>query len=266
MKTKTLLLLLSSVFLLLNACSPLTTIVSVSGEQPAPVEVVEVSDSSYQTITIDQVEVEVGDGSPIPVHVVVNGNLPDPCSQVEYTEIKQDGSNFNISLFATPDIGGPAVDGCIKDVLSFTMSIPLNMVDLPAGSYTVTVNGSSANFNLDTDNPTAVLRTADMPIIKEDVQVDAVTMNLGEGSPFPAHAVVSANLSNTCAQLSEVHVIREGFNFFIRLIADVPAEAKCNPDTLPFRLEVPLNIVGLEEGSYTVTVSGANTSFDLPIQ
>jgi len=55
-------------------------------------------------VTVDNVEVEVGVGSPIPVHVIVSGNLPDVCSQVEYTEIKQDGSNFIISLFATPTL------------------------------------------------------------------------------------------------------------------------------------------------------------------
>lgn len=265
MKTKTLSFLLLSLLLLLNACSPLTTIIGVSGEQPTPVEEVESWNRSYQPITIDQVEVEVGVGSPIPVHVIVSGNLPDPCSQVEYTEIKQDGSNFIITLYATPDIGGPAVDGCIKDTQPFTMSIPLNVVDLPAGSYMVTVNGSSADFKLDIANSTSTLRSADMPIVKDDIQVDDVTMDFGVGSPIPVHAFVSANLPNACAQLGEVRVHRDGTNFFIQLVADMPAQTDCNPDTLPFRLEVPLNVVGLEEGTYTVTVNGTSTSFDIPI-
>jgi hypothetical protein len=266
MKTKTLSFLLLSLFLLLNACSPLTTIVSVSGEQPTPVEEVESWNSNYQPITISSVEVEIGVGSPIPVHVIVDGNLPDPCSQVEHTEIKQNGSNFNITLFASPDIGGPAVDGCIKDPLPFKMGIPLNVVDLPAGSYTVTVNGSSMDFKLDTANSTSTLRTADMPIIKDDIQVDSVSIEHGFGSPIPVHAIVSANLPKACAQLGEVRVHHEGKNFFIRLVADIPAQTDCNPDTLPFRLEVPLNVVGLEEGSYTVAVNGVDTSFGFPIQ
>jgi len=265
MKTRTLSFLLLSLILLLNACSPLTTIVSVSGEQPAPVEEVESWNSNYQPITIYSVEIEVGVGSPIPVHVIVDGDLPDPCSQVEYTEIKQDGSNFIITLCATPDIGGPAMDGCIKDTLPFTMSIPLNVVDLPAGSYTVTVNGTRADFKLDTANSASTLRTADMPIIKDDIQVDTVSIDHGVGSPIPVHAVISANLPNSCAQLGEVRLHRDGYNFFIRLVADFPAQTDCNPDALPFRLEVPLNVVGLEEGPYTVTVNGTSTSFDFPI-
>ena len=262
MKTKTLLFLLLSLFLLLNACSPFTTIVSSPGEQPTPVEEVETWDSNYQPITIDQVEVEVGVGSPIPVFVYVSGFMPDPCSQVEHTEIKQDGSNFIITLFATPDMGGPAVDSCIKDPMYFTMSIPLNVVDLPAGSYSVTVNGSRADFKLDTANSTSPLLTTDMPFNKADVQVDAVNVEIGRGSPIPIHAVVSANLPNSCAQLGEVRVHRDETSFFVQLLAYVPAQTDCNPDTLPMRIEIPLNIAYAPEGPIVVNVNGVTASIN----
>ena len=264
MKIKTLSFLLLSLFLLLNACSPLTTIVSSSGEQPTPVESYDSVSAGYQPITVDQVEVEVGVGSPIPVHVIISGWMPDPCSQVEHTEIKQDGSNFIITLFATPDIGGPAVDGCIKDPMYFKMGIPLNVVDLPAGSYSVTVNGSRADFKLDTATSTSSLplRAADMPFNKADIQVDAVNVDIGRGSPLPIHAIVSANLPNACAQLGEVRVHRNETTFFVRLIAYVPAQTDCNPDTLPMRIEVPLNIAYAPEGPFEVNVNGATASFD----
>lgn len=261
MKTKTLAFLLLSLFLLLSACSPFT-IESSSGEQPTPVESYGWDPTGYQPITVDQVEVEVGVGSPIPVHVIVGGWMPDPCSQVEHTEIKQDGSNFIITLYATPDMGGPAVDSCIKDPMYFKMGIPLNVVDLPAGSYSVTVNGSRADFNLDTANSTSSLRTADMPFNKADIQVDAVSVDIGRGSPLPIHAIVSANLPNACAQLGEVRVHRDETTFFVRLIAYVPAQTDCNPDTLPMRVEIPLNIAFAPEGPYEVNVNGVTASFD----
>jgi len=262
MKIKNLSSLLLSLFLLLSACSPLTTIVSASGEQPTPVESYDSPSTDYQPITVDQVEVEVGVGSPIPVHVIVSGWMPDPCSQVEHTEIKQDGSNFIITLSATPDVGGPAVDGCIKDPMFFKMGIPLNVVDLPAGSYSVTVNGSRADFKLDTANSTSSLRTADMPFLKEDIKVDAVNVDIGRGSPLPIHAIVSANLPHACAQLGEVRVHRDETTFFVRLVAYVPAQTDCNPDTLPMRIEVPLNIAYAPEGPYEVNVNGVTASFD----
>ena len=262
MNTQTLSFLLLSLFLLLNACSPLTSIVSSSGQQPMPVESYDSASPDYQPVTVDQVEVEVGVGSPIPVHVIVSGRLPDPCSQVEHTEIKQDGSNFIITLFATPDVGGPAVDGCIKDAIPFKMGIPLNVIDLPAGSYSVTVNGSRADFKLDTANSTSSLPTADTPFVKDDIKVDSVNIDIGVGSPIPVHAIVSANLPNACAQLGEVRVHREGTTFFVRLVAYAPAQTECNPDTLPFRLEIPLNIIDLPEGPYEVNVNGVTASFD----
>ena len=262
MKTKILSFPLLSLFLLLNACSPLTTIVSVSGQQPTPIESFDSPSASYQHIRMDQVEVEVEIGSPIPVHVLVSGWMPDPCSQVEYTEIKQDGSNFIITLSATPDVGGPAVDGCIKDPMYFKMGIPLNVVDLPTGSYSVTVNGSRADFKLDTANSTSSLRAADMPYNKTDIQVDAVNVDIGRGSPLPVHAIVSANLPNACAQLGEVRVYRDETTFFVRLIAYVPTQTDCNPDALPMRVEVPLNIAYAPEGPYEVNVNGVTASFD----
>ena len=266
MKTKSPLPLLLSLLVLLNACSPFTTIVRSEGEPSTPVEEVVTFDSNYQPITVEQVEVEVGVGSPIPVHVIVVGWMPDPCSQVEHTEIKQDGSNFIISLFATPDIGGPAVDGCIKDPMYFTMSIPLNVVDLPAGSYSVTVNGSHAGFKLDTANSNSSLRTADTLFNKADIQVDDVNIEVGVGSPIPVHTIVSANLPNACAQLGEVRVHLDETTYFVQLVAYVPAETDCNPDTLPIRIEIPLNVAFAPEGPYEVNVNGASTTFVTSIQ
>lgn len=263
MKTKTLLpIFFTTAILFLSACSPFTTIVSSSGEQPTPVESYDPVSAGYQPITVDQVEVEVGVGSPIPVHVIVSGWMPDPCSQVEHTEIKQDGTNFIITLAATPDVGGPAVDGCIKDPMYFKMGIPLNVVDLPAGSYSVTVNGSRADFRLDTANSTSSLPTTVAPFSKTDIQVDAVNVDIGRGSPLPIYAIISANLPNACAQLGEVRVIRDGATFFVRLVAYVPAQTDCNPDTLPMRVEIPLNIAYAPEGPYEVNVNGVTASFD----
>ncbi len=265
MKIKTLFFLSLSLFLLLNACSPLTTIVSSSGQQPTPVQSEDTPSTGYQSVTVDDLNVEVGVGSPIPVFVHINGNLPDPCSQVEHTEIKQDGTNFIIALFATPDAGGPAVDGCIKDSIPFKMSIPLSVVDLPAGTYSVTVNGSRAEFELDNSITNSFLPTADLPISKGDIFVDDVRMEIGVGSPIPVHAVVSANLPSYCAQLGEVRLHRDGNDFYVRLLSYRLTETECNPDTLPIRLEIPLNVIGLEAGTYTVNVNGATSTFEVPI-
>ncbi len=258
MKTKLFLLLM--MILLLNACSPFAMVRS-SGEQPTSVESNSPVSTGYQALTVDDVQVEVGVGSPIPVFVHVSGNLPDLCSQVEYTEIKQEGSNFIIKLAATP-----YMEGCVRDTLPFQMSIPLSVVGLPGGTYSATVNGKRADFKLDTAGSDSLLQTAERSFAKADIKVDAVSVEHGVGSPIPTHAIVSANLPTSCAQLGEVRLHRAEKIFFVQLLAYLPAQADCNPDTLPFRLEVPLNIANLPEGTYEVNVNGAITTFDIPIQ
>jgi hypothetical protein len=258
MKTKILSLIVLSVILILHACSPFT-ISDLSGQQPTPEAAYASTSTGYQPVIVDHVEVEVGVGSPIPVIVHISGSLPDACSQIEYTEVKQDGSNFIISLSATP-----AADDCVKDALPFRMSIPLNVIDLPAGSYSATVNGSRADFELATGSSTTPvpLRTADMPVTKDDIQVDNVHIEIGNGSPIPVRAIVSGSLPNACAQLGEIRLHRADTTFFARLVAYGPVQSHCNPDTVPFRLEIPLNVVNLPEGPYEVNINGATASFD----
>lgn len=268
MKNKTISLILIALVVIIGAGAAFTAllgagvgslfmIASSSGDQSTPV-VESIPVTAYQPVDVDQVEAEVGVGSPIPVHVVVSGNLPDTCAQLEYTEIKQDGSTFLVTLSTVPFND----DGCIQDNLPFRILIPLNVVNLPAGSYTVDVNGSSADFELDTANTNSSLPTAGIVLSQDDIQVDDVNVEIGVGSPIPVHAIVSLSLPNTCAQLGEIRLHREGTNFYVRLIASIAERADCQADSIPFRAEIPLNIVNLPEGRYEVNVNGVTASFD----
>ena len=55
---------------------------------------------------------------------------------------------------------------------------------------------------------------------------------------------------------------REKTTFYIRLIAYSAEVSGCVQDSLPFRLEVPLNIVNLTEGPYEINVNGVTAQFD----
>ncbi len=256
MNTKYITLTILTLILILSACS------SLAPQNPSVEPTVPVVEGEYQPVDVDQVEVEVGVGSPIPVFVNITGNLPDPCSQVEFVQVLQDKSNFDITLFATPDVGGPAVDGCIKDPLPFKMSIPLNVIDLPAGDYSVTVNGSRADFSLDSGTSASSLPTVDSAFYKDDVQVDSLNIEIGRGSPLPVHAIVSLNLPNSCAQLGEIRIHRDGTTFLVRLVSYIIEGENCVEDSIPFRAEIPLNIAFAPEGPYEVNVNGVTASFD----
>jgi hypothetical protein len=256
MKSRSLLFLALVLIWMLNACSPFT-ITSTSGERPTPVTQTELA-PSYQAVDIDQAEVEVGVGSPIPVQVIVTGNLPDTCAQIELVQQKQEGSHFEITMSTIPS----NAEGCVQDTLPFRMMIPLNITNLPAGSYTVEVNGVGADFQLETGNTTSSQPAADTVIRKDDIEVANVNVEVGVGSPIPVHAIVGLNLPNTCAQLGEIRLHREGTVFYMSLIADITERADCKADSIPFLAEIPLNIVNLPERPYEVNANGVTASFD----
>ena len=253
MKTKILSFIAMALVLILNACSP-SALQSPSAEPPAPV-----SEGVYQPVDIDQVEAEVGVGSPIPVFVIVSGNLPDSCAQVEFIQVLHDQSGFHITLSTIPS----DAEGCVQDTLPFRIKLPLNVIGLPAGDHTVEVNNSRAGFSLDTDNAASTQFTFDNGFYKDDIEVDDLNIEIGQGSPIPVHAVVSLRLPYACAQLGEIRLHRDGTTFFVRLIAYVIEGNDCQADSIRFRAEIPLNIVNLPEGPYEVNVNGVTASFDL---
>jgi hypothetical protein len=257
MKIKYLIFFTLILILVLNACAPI--IPGAAGEQP-PAEIETQPAAGYQPVQVDQVQAEIGVGSPIPVQVNVTGNLPDSCAQIELVQQKQEGSHFEIAMSTIPS----NAEGCTlaRDTLPFRMMIPLNITNLPAGSYTVEVNGVGADFQLETGNTTSSQPAADTVIRKDDIQVDSVNVEIGVGSPIPVHAIVGLSLPNSCAQLGEIRLHREDKTFYVRLIADITERADCREDSIPFRLEIPLNIVNLPDGPYEVNVNGVSVSFD----
>jgi hypothetical protein len=256
MQTKSPLLSILTLALILNACSPFT-ITSSSGQRPAP-EIETSPATVYQAVQVDDVHAEVGVGSPIPVQVIVSGSLPDSCAQIELMRQQQHEFDFHFSLLTVPSNAA----NCVQDSLPFRIAIPLNVTNLPAGEYTVEVNGSSANFKLETGNLTSSLPTYDSAITKDDIQVESVNVEVGVGSPIPVHSVVGLSLPNSCAQLGEINMHRDGTAFVVRLIADIPEREDCRVDNIPFRVEIPLNLVNLPEGPYDVNVNGVTASFD----
>jgi hypothetical protein len=273
MKKNLVILILFTLAFTLSACSPFT-IVNSAGEPSEPVVEVDpiVTEEQpayvaslaegYTPVEVVELKVEVGTAASIPVLVHAYLNLPDSCAQIEYVRTIQDGATFFVKIGTTPS----QAEGCIQDTLPYLINIPLNVLDLYTGSYTVDVNGLTTTFELDTVPATFDLRTADMPNYLDDVFVDNVAIEVGQDSPLPVKAVISASLPKSCGQLGEVQMNREGNVFYVRLIAELPAQTDCNNDPLPLRVEVPLNISGLPEGTYEVIVNGVSTTFELPFK
>jgi Tol biopolymer transport system component len=137
--------------LILTACaapaSPTTPApLAATSQPPTPLPLVPtptVAEAAVRPIQIADVQVQIGVGSPIPVEVLASGTWPDLCSQVAQVEQRLSGTRFEIEILANP-----ADPDCPPDLvgLPFRMAVPLNMVEVPFGAYTVVVNGVETNF------------------------------------------------------------------------------------------------------------------------
>jgi hypothetical protein len=99
--------------------------------------------AALRPIEVAAVTVDIGVGSPIPVEIVASGDWPDLCAQLALMTSNIDGNNINVSLLATE-----ADLDCPPDFVGvpFRIAVPLNPVELPHTTYTITVNGVSTTF------------------------------------------------------------------------------------------------------------------------
>jgi hypothetical protein len=104
------------------------------------------------------------------------------------------------------------------------------------------------------------------PAENRPIEIAAVNLEVGVGSPIPVEVVAAGTWPDLCAQLAEVRQAIRGTEIDVTLLA-TPAQADCPPDFLglPLRLALPLNVVELPAGAYTVTINGVSTTFDLPV-
>jgi hypothetical protein len=98
-----------------------------------------------QPVPVQNVQVEIGVGSPIPVTARVSGEWPGLCAQLAEINQSFENNSFTVELLAHT---GRA--DCPPDQLGlpFTIGLPINPVQLGEGSFTVSVNGASASFDV----------------------------------------------------------------------------------------------------------------------
>ncbi len=110
--------------------------------------------------------------------------------------------------------------------------------------------------------PASVTSTAPASDLRP-MLVEAVSVEIGQGSPIPVEAVVSGTWNDLCAQLARAEMSRDGNRFDIRLYA-TPAQEDCPADFvgLPFRFAVPLNMVEMPAGAYTAMAFGGFDTFE----
>ncbi len=98
--------------------------------------------------SVENVEVVMLMSFPLQVHLQVNGYVGDPCTSIDEIEVEREGYHFKVSIETRRD----SELACIQVIESFEENIPLDVYGLPAGDYTVEVNGFETSFTFFQDN------------------------------------------------------------------------------------------------------------------
>ncbi len=98
---------------------------------------------------IDSMEVQVLESFPVQVHVVLRGNLPDGCTRLGMTTVRYNGSDqFELEL---PTLRDPSAI-CTEAQVPYELTVPLDMVALEAGTYTIQAGDLTDEFTLEVTN------------------------------------------------------------------------------------------------------------------
>jgi hypothetical protein len=97
---------------------------------------------------VESIDILILESFPVQVNVLVRGNLPDGCTEIDEALVDQQGNTFNVNLTTRR----PAEIPCTEALVPFEHTVPLEVHGLPAGDYTVVVNGVEGVFNLAVDN------------------------------------------------------------------------------------------------------------------
>ncbi len=109
---------------------------------PAPGDVVQ------GVAVVESLDVLILESFPVQVQAVVRGNLPDGCTTLDQVTTTREENLFRIELTTQR----PADAICTEALVPFEEVVPLDVLGLPAGEYTVDANGVTATFALDIDN------------------------------------------------------------------------------------------------------------------
>lgn len=141
--------------LVLTACAPPAgpvppnpTVATPAGGR-GPVAPAPASDEMITDLAaVASVEAFILESFPVQVNAIARGALPDGCTTIDEAMQERDGNVFTVTLTTAR----PADAMCTQAIVPFEEVIPLDVLGLPAGSYTVTVNGVSDTFELAVDN------------------------------------------------------------------------------------------------------------------
>ena len=125
---------------------------SVSSDDPTTTpeteEPIDLENVIIGEATVESISIMILESFPVQVSVNVTGYLGDGCTTLGDIDTTQEDNTFFVSIATQRP--GDAI--CTQQLVGFEESVSLDVEGLPAGTYTVDVNGVTDTFTLDVDN------------------------------------------------------------------------------------------------------------------
>ncbi len=205
---------------------------------------------------VNEVLINILESSPPQYTLVVEGDLPDGCTEITDYEQEVLGLNIIITLSTTRD----SEMMCTMSLVPFTHAIPIDTAGLMSAEYTITVNGvqlSSGNVFIEgTPNAQAVEEGTLAP-------VNSVTINIMKSTRIQVEIVVEGEMPDSCTEISEHTQTVQGNIIEIELFTMRDPNAMCAQVLTPYSHTIQLDMAGLTPASYAVIVNDVEADFTL---
>lgn len=228
---------------------------------------------NQQTVTFDISETVDPERSPALVETVnarlldnerdlqleITGFVNDPCHVIDGYDVAVEGrinpddsqsGNIVVQLWQRRV---PTFDACATVLDPFETTLELDALMIPAGDYSVAVNGVRTNITL----PEGL-------VTRSEAQVERVEVLLLESFPVQVQVVAYGILPSSCDSLAGSSVTLDGNRFDVTLWQE-SILGPCLPVTETFEAVININALGLAAGDYLVNVNGAQGRFNLAV-
>ncbi len=241
----------------------------VSSDDPTPIAPPEPTGGEYEyrEASVDGFDILILESFPVQVNVVVRGNLPDGCTEIDEATAEGSGDTFTVQLTTRR----PVDEICTQALVPFEQSISLDVVGLPAGEYTVDVYGETQTFTLDADNvlpddPDSGSSGDEPDRVGTSYGLASVTdvevFQAGSG-PQDVQVIIRGYLPDPCTDIHRISEQLEGSTVRVTVETRRESDTMCAQVIEDFEVAYALSSLP-GRGTYVVSVNGVEAQFTVP--